>query len=93
LEWPPAAASAFVAAKAALESATVLSHPLPGAVVSLAVDASDSHVGGVLQQLDRGSWRPLAFFSRKLSTPEVKYSTFDRELLAAFAAIGTSGSF
>jgi cleavage and polyadenylation specificity factor subunit 1 len=51
------------------------------------VDASDSHVGGVLQQLTNGSWFPLAFFSRKLNTPELKYSTFDRELLAAFAAI------
>ncbi len=29
----------------------------------------------------------MLFFSRKLSSTELKYSTFDRELLAAFAAI------
>ena len=65
----------------------MLVHPLPGAVISLVTDASDTHIGGILQQLSAGSWRPLAFFSRKLSPPESKYSTFDRELLAVFAAI------
>ncbi len=87
LVWSGSAQSAFTAGKAALAACTKLVHPTPGAVVSLAVDASDTHVGGVLQQLNQGSWLPLAFFSRKLSSPELKYSTFDRELLAAFAAI------
>jgi hypothetical protein len=87
LEWTPEAETAFDAAKVALKDCTVLAHPRPNSILSLAVDASDTHVGGVLQQLDSGSWRPLAFFSRKLSTAEEKYSTFDRELLAAFSAI------
>jgi transposase InsO family protein len=87
LVWSESAAAAFCAAKAALTAATALVHPLPGAVISLATDASDTHIGGVLQQLSAGSWRPLAFFSRKLSSPESKYSTFDRELLAVFAAV------
>jgi len=51
------------------------------------VDASDSHVGGVLQQYQKGGWSPLAFFSKKLSPTQVKYSTFDRELLAAQSSI------
>ncbi len=87
LSWSDSAAAAFCAAKAALISATALAHPLPGAVISLAADASVTHIGGVLQQLSSGSWQPLAFFSRKLSAPESKYSTFYRELLAVFAAI------
>jgi cleavage and polyadenylation specificity factor subunit 1 len=88
LVWSDAAAAAFSAGKNALAKCTVLVHPSPGATISLAVDASDSHVGGVLQQLSSsGSWSPLAFFSRKLSSAEVKYSTFDRELLAAFSAV------
>jgi hypothetical protein len=87
LVWSASADAAFVAGKAALASCTKLVHPTPGATISLAVDASDTHVGAVLQQLANGSWLPLAFFSRKLSSPELKYSTFDRELLAAFAAI------
>jgi len=87
LDWPPPAAAAFVAAKAALVAAVPLSHPAPGSKLSLAVDASDTHVGGVLQQLEGRSWRPLAFFSQKLSPTQVKYSTFDRELQGAFLAI------
>ena len=87
LSWPPEAAAAFTQAKAALVTAVLLSHPAPRATLSLAVDASDSHVGGVLQQLEGRSWRPLAFFSHKLSPTEARYSTFDRELLAAFSAV------
>jgi hypothetical protein len=67
LEWPPAAATAFGAAKATLVAAVPLAHPAPNAVLSLATDASDTHVGGVLQQLNRGRWQPLAFYSKKLS--------------------------
>ena len=51
------------------------------------VDASDSHVGAVLQQKLQGSWSLLAFFSKKLSSAESKYSAFDRELLAAYSAV------
>jgi hypothetical protein len=51
------------------------------------VDASDSHVGGVLQQLENRAWRPLAFFSQKLTPTQARYSTFDRELFAAYSAV------
>ncbi|MFO0000099.1 MAG: RNase H-like domain-containing protein, partial [bacterium] len=87
LAWSAEAAAAFIAAKAALVSVVLLSHPAPGAPISLAVDASDSHVGGVLQQFQQKGWSPLAFFSKKLSPTQAKYSTFDRELLAAHSAI------
>ncbi len=59
----------------------------PEAAISMAVDASDSHVGGVLQQLENSSWRPLAFFSQKLTPTQAQYSTFDRELFAAYSAV------
>jgi hypothetical protein len=55
LEWPPAAAAAFGAAKAALAAAVPQARPASNAVLSLAKDASDTHVGGVLQQLTGGS--------------------------------------
>jgi hypothetical protein len=42
--------TAFAAAKAALVAAVPLAHPLPGAVLALPTDASDTHVGAVLQQ-------------------------------------------
>jgi cleavage and polyadenylation specificity factor subunit 1 len=87
LDWSAAAAAAFDLSKAALVKAVPLSHPAPKANISLVTDASDTHVGAVLQQLEAGSWRPLAFFSRKLTPPESKYSTFDRELLGLYAAV------
>ena len=87
LDWPPEAAVAFTASKKALVGAVPLSHPAPNAVLSLATDASDTHVGGVLQQLSPRGWQPLAFFSKKLTAAEVKYSTFDRELLGAFLSV------
>jgi hypothetical protein len=83
LEWKPAAA--FEAAKAALAAAVPLAYPAPNAVLSLATDASDTHVGGVLQQLAGWSWQPLAFSSKKLSGAGTRYSTSEREPLAAFS--------
>jgi hypothetical protein len=65
-----------------------LTRDIISSTLSLATtDASDSHVGAVLQQRSRGSWRPLAFFSHKLSPTESRYSTFDTELLAAYLAV------
>jgi cleavage and polyadenylation specificity factor subunit 1 len=43
-------------------------------------------MGAVLQQRVQDIWRPLAFFSRKLS-PAQKYSAYDRELLAIYEAV------
>ncbi len=85
--WDQAMQEAFLQAKQAVCRATQLSHPDPEAVISLAVDASNTHVGAVLQQAEGSAWRPLAFFSRKLDPAQTKYSAFDRELLAAFLAV------
>ena len=85
--WSSTMQSAFLRVKAAICEATILEHPVPGARLALAVDASATHVGAVFQHFRKGSWAPLSFFSRKLSPAEVKYSTFDRELLAVYLAI------
>ncbi len=68
-------------------AAVPLAHPLPGAVLALGTDASDTHVGVVLQQQVGQHWQPLGFFSKKLSKSEINCSTFDRELLAAVSCI------
>nr|VZI45887.1 unnamed protein product [Spirometra erinaceieuropaei] len=67
--------------------ATLLTHPAPEAPLSLMVDASSVAVGAVLQQHINDSTRPLAFFSKKLSPAETRYSTFSRELLAIYLAV------
>jgi cleavage and polyadenylation specificity factor subunit 1 len=88
LTWDDSMRAAFAASKQALCAAAELAHPLPGAQISLAVDASNTHVGAVLQQHERGGGvRPLGFFSVKLDSAQQKYSAFDRELLACYLSV------
>ncbi|GFS18965.1 Pol polyprotein [Elysia marginata] len=77
----------FAASKDVLSKAVLLIHPQPDAPTSLTVDASNTAVGAQLEQRQGRSWVPLAFFSRKLSDSEKKYSAFDRELLASYSAL------
>ena len=88
ISWTPLMNSAFNRAKQLLSAVLKRVHPQSDAAISLSVDASDSHIGPVLQQQLRDkSWSLLAFFSKKLSDAEKKYSAFDRELLAAFSYV------
>jgi hypothetical protein len=57
VEWSTAMQTAFQAAKEALYQASTLVHPDSTADLSLMVDASETHVGAVLQQRERGSPR------------------------------------
>jgi RNase H-like domain found in reverse transcriptase len=53
----------------------------------LAVDASGTYCGAVLQQHVNGDGvSPLGFFSVKLDPAQQKYLTFDRELLVCYLA-------
>jgi cleavage and polyadenylation specificity factor subunit 1 len=80
--------AAFGAAKLALAGAVNLAAHSQDAELGLHVDASATHIGGVLQQRQPGgAWQPLGFFSKKLEISQTKYSAFDRELLACFASI------
>lgn len=80
-------ADAFQACKDSLCQATMLAHPDCYAKLALVTDASDTAMGAVLQQLRQNEWQPLAFFSRKLSPAQVKYSPYDRELLAIYESV------
>ncbi|BHF59029.1 hypothetical protein SprV_0100198400 [Sparganum proliferum] len=86
-ELPPAALTSFEQVKALLADATLLTHFHADAPISLMVDASNVAVGAVLQQSLPDSTGHLAFFSKKLSEAETRYSTFGRELLAAYLAV------
>jgi hypothetical protein len=87
LEWTVSAQEAFQNAISLLVVAAPLQHPAPNAELSLATDASATHIGAVIQQNSRDHWRPLGFFSCKLTDTESRCSTLDSELLAAHAAI------
>ncbi|BHF60957.1 hypothetical protein SprV_0100392700 [Sparganum proliferum] len=82
LELSGEALTAFERIKNFLADATLLTHPAPEVQLFLMVDASSVAVGAVLQQHLVASALPLAFFSKKLSPAETRYSTFGRELLA-----------
>ena len=78
---------AFTSAKDSLAQAAMLATPNSADNLFLVTDASNIAIGAVLEQGTDGHRRPLGFFSRKLNTPQQKYSTFDRELLAVHSAI------
>ncbi|XP_061729197.1 uncharacterized protein LOC133534126 [Cydia pomonella] len=78
---------AFQACKESLSNAAMLAHPDCTANLAVVTDASDKALGAVLQQFKNGAWEPLAFFSRKLSPSQAKYSPYDRELLAIYEAV------
>lgn len=87
INWTPESVAAFEKCKADLVNATSLTHPSATAPICLTVDASVNAVGAVIEQLEYDIWRPLGFFSKKLSPAQTKYSTYDRELLAIYSAI------
>ncbi len=74
----PVRLEAFAKCKNQQANAALLAHPSTGAKLCLMVGASDSAIGG---------WQPLSFFSKRLSSAERNYSTYDRELLAINASI------
>ncbi|BHF77170.1 hypothetical protein SprV_0502027300 [Sparganum proliferum] len=81
------AVRSFNDVKAALTKATPLAHPRSDAQLTLMTDASSTAVGASLQQTVSGVLQHLAFFSKKLSPAETRYSVFGRELLAVYLSI------
>lgn len=53
----------------------------------LVTDASSDAIGAVLHWIGQRKTEPLGFFSKKLSSAERDYSTFDREMLAIFSFV------
>lgn len=87
INWSPASIKAFDTCKLQLSEATALVHPSSTAQLAVMVDASDNAIGAVIQQNVNGEWQPLGFFSKRLDATQQRYSTYDRELLAAYSAI------
>merc|ERR1739844_461506 len=87
LVWTKEMEDSFTTTKEALANATLLHHPVQGAITALSTDASDTALGAVLEQRIGKNWQPLGFFSKELHKAELKYATFDRELLGIHSAI------
>lgn len=74
--------------KKSLSNVTVLAFPSSKANnYQLVTDSSNYAVGAALHQMIDNQPIPIGFFSKKLSQTQQKYSTFDRELLAAYLAV------
>ncbi|GFN91724.1 Pol polyprotein [Plakobranchus ocellatus] len=87
IEWTKEFQETYDSAKEVLSKTVLLHHLQPDAPTSFTVDASNTAVGAQLEQRQGRSWLQLAFFSRKLSDSEKKYSAFGRELLASYRAV------
>ena len=88
LHWSSDAKTAFEASKNALVNASSLSFTNPeSSVLQLVTDSSQYAVGAALHQIVDGNPIPISFFSKKLSETQRKYSSYDRELLAAYLSV------
>ncbi|GFW26356.1 transposon Tf2-6 polyprotein [Trichonephila clavipes] len=87
VHWTDDTRRSFEKCKINLAEAALLSFPRSGLPLSLCTDASDFAVGAVLQQLENESWKPIAFYSKKLNETQTRYSTYDRELLGIYLSV------
>ena len=87
LVWSEECQRAFENTKSALAEVTLLNYLKPDGELELVCDASNLAIGAVLQQRCSGVAEPLMFFSRKLKESQKHYSTYDKELLAIYAAV------
>lgn len=87
--WTPTCAAAFNSLKQLFASATFLAHYDPSLPTVVETDASDLVVAGVLSQRHDDGLRPVAFYSRRMTSCEGNYAIYDKELLAIVKAFET----
>jgi cleavage and polyadenylation specificity factor subunit 1 len=86
IPWVPPVELAFENLKTSLTWAAMPSHPYPNAPLALVTDASDVAIGASLERKRYGHSKAFGF-SRKLTSAETRYYTYDRKLLAIHTAI------
>ncbi|UYV82347.1 K02A2.6-like [Cordylochernes scorpioides] len=85
--WGMAEQSAFETVKGVLTSETLLIHPTIGIPFILNTDASGIAVGACLQQEVNRTVRPIAYYSKRLTGPEIRYSTIEKEAYAVVLSL------
>jgi hypothetical protein len=80
--WTEQADAAFELLKTAFSSAPILVHWDPDRPTRVETDASNKAISGILSQQVDSRWRPVAYWSRKLSDAELRWATGQKELLA-----------
>ena len=88
LVWDDPAIASFNKLKQALAESPTLSYPSPYCdEYQLVSDSSNYASGSALYQMIDGKPHPVGFYSKKLSEVQRTYSTYDRELLAAYLSV------
>ncbi|KAK3889073.1 hypothetical protein Pcinc_006948 [Petrolisthes cinctipes] len=86
-EWTAVTQKAFDELKQALVSSPVLPYPDQSQPFILDCDASDHGIGGVLSQNKGDQEYVVAYYSKKLSPPELNYCVIRKELLAVVKSL------
>ena len=86
-KWDEEEQEAFEELRMRLTTAPVLGYPDPKLTYILDTDASDVGVGAVLSQIQEGSERVIAYYSKTLTPAERNYCITRRELLAVVKAV------
>uniref|UniRef100_A0AC34GW48 Integrase catalytic domain-containing protein n=1 Tax=Panagrolaimus sp. ES5 TaxID=591445 RepID=A0AC34GW48_9BILA len=86
--WTDTQENAVQAIKNALTDRCMLTHFDPRLPITVAADASQHGIGGVISHVYAdGSERPIQFFSRALNPAQSKYSQTEKEALALITAV------
>lgn len=96
LGWTPSHTAAFERCKKAIAERTTLAHRNEEKRLCIYTDASDSYWSGIVTQVPREhmslphvdqTHEPLAFYSGRLSTTEMGWSTVEKEAYAVMASV------
>ena len=88
--WNDKAQQAFETLKKLISQAVMLNFPDYDKPFVLFTDASKYQIGAVLMQKDaNGNWRPIAFFSKKMTGAQMRYTVTEQELLSIVETLRT----
>ena len=82
MRWEDAQGKAFVTLRQSLVRGPILRLPDHNKTFILRTDASNCRLGAALLQEHEGRFFPIAYGSKKLTSAERKYSTFEKKHLA-----------
>ena len=87
-KWSPDCDAAFETLKTAFSEIVTLADPDFKKAFTVDTDASDYGIGGVLSQKnEQNREQPVAYFSRTLSKPELRYAVTRKEMLAVVESL------
>ena len=85
--WTEIDQAAFETLRTCLTTSPILAYPNFDLEFLLFTDACDYGIGAVLSQIQEEKEVVIAYFSRQLKSPELKYATVEKEALAVVEAI------